>query len=200
MESFLTHYGYWALFFVSVATSACIPLPSEVAFALAGALCSSKFNGHTHLNFTAVLFWGTVGSLVGSVITYEVGRTAGRAIVDRFGKWILLTHRDLDQAEDWFEKYGTISVFLGRLIPVIRAVISLPAGLAEMNRVRFWILSTVGGFLWVLGLAYLGRAAGNTHFTTYLHNFQAPIVVLCVVAIGAFFALRIRTMRRHNRG
>lgn len=203
MQSFISHYGYWALFFVSVATSACIPLPSEVAFGFAGALCSATYASSNHvaaLNFGAVLFWGTVGSLVGSVITYEVGRYAGRAIVDRWGKWLLLTHKDLDHAEAWFSKYGTVSVFVGRIVPVIRAVISLPAGLAEMNRTRFWVLSTIGGFLWVAALAYLGRAAGNNwdHVSKQVHTFQLPIIALCVIAVVAFFGLRIRAVRRQH--
>ncbi len=202
MQSFISSYGYWALFFVALATSACIPLPSEVAFGFAGALCSAHFVSNTHLNIGAVILWGSVGSLVGSAITYEVGRYAGRAIVDRWGKWILLTHKDLDHAEAWFKKYGTVSVFLGRIVPVIRAVISLPAGLAEMKRGRFLVLSGIGGFLWVTALAYLGRAAGNNweHVSKTVHTFQLPIIALCVLAVAAFFFYRIRAVRRHQQG
>ena len=200
MQSLILHYGYLALFLAAVLTSACIPLPSEVAFGYAGALCTVAVGGAKHLNVVDVIVVGTIGSLVGSVITYEVGRYAGRTIVDRWGKWILLTHKDLDHAEAWFAKYGTISVFLGRIVPVIRAVISLPAGLAEMKRAPFWILSTIGSAIWVAVLALLGRSAGS-HWERVSHDFhtlQTPIIVVCVLLIAAFFWTRIRAVRRHG--
>ena len=92
MSSFVQNYGYWALLFLAVIESACAPIPSEVTFGFAGALCTSAVLGHAQFSMWAVILIGTLGSLVGSVIAYEVGRTAGRAIVDRWGKWILLTH------------------------------------------------------------------------------------------------------------
>lgn len=200
MQSLIQNYGYWAIFFFAILTSACIPLPSEVLFGYAGAFCTVAVGGTKHLSLTSVIIYGTLGSLIGSVITYEIGRYAGRALVDRYGKWILLTHKDLDHAEAWFAKYGTISVFIGRIVPVIRAVISLPAGLAEMKRGPFWLLSGIGGFLWVAALALLGRSAGGKwqHVSSTVHTFQLPIIAVCVLAVAAFFYYRIRAVRRHH--
>ncbi len=128
MQSFVQSYGYLALFVLAVLESACIPIPSEVTFGFAGALATTAVTGHAQFTLWAIIVIGTIGSLVGSVIAYEVGRSAGRAIVDRWGKWILLTHHDLDVAEQWFDRYGAPSVLIGRILPVVRTVISLPAG------------------------------------------------------------------------
>jgi len=200
MQTFIQHSGYWALFVVAALTSACIPIPSEVAFGYAGAFCTVAVAGAHPFNIWAVIAVGTLGSLVGSVVTYEVGRYAGRAIVDRWGKWILLTHKDLDASEAWFAKYGAWSVFIGRVIPVVRAVISLPAGLAEMKRSTFWVLSTLGSVVWVAVLAFLGKAAGS-HWQRVSHDFhkaQTPILVIVALLVVGFFWHRIRTVRRHN--
>jgi membrane protein DedA with SNARE-associated domain len=199
MQTFIQHYGYVALFLVAVLSSACIPIPSEVAFGYAGAFCTLAVGGAKHFNLAEVIIVGSVGSVIGSVITYEVGRYAGRPIVDRWGKWILLTHKDLDHAEAWFKRYGAISVFIGRIIPVIRAVISLPAGLAEMKRGPFIALSTLGSVIWVAILAYAGKAAG-AHWQRVshdVHKAQLPIIAVVVVLVVAFFWHRIRTVKRH---
>ena len=142
--------------------------------------------------------------MVGSVIAYELGRKAGRAIVDRYGKWILLSHKDLDSSEVWFQKYGAASVFLGRLIPVVRAFISLPAGVAEMKRGRFIVLTTIGCALWVWILTELGDTAGkNQHFIKYFHDAEYPIIALIVLVLVAGVWHRWHSMKkpaRHARG
>ncbi|HEY5105112.1 MAG TPA: VTT domain-containing protein, partial [Acidimicrobiales bacterium] len=107
MQSFVQNYGYFALLILAIAESACIPIPSEITFVVAGALCTTAVTGHVQFSLWAVIVIGTIGSVIGSQIAYEVGRTAGRTVVDRWGKWILLTHKDLDSAERWFSKYGS---------------------------------------------------------------------------------------------
>ena len=144
MQSFVHHYGYFGLLVLSILSSACFPIPSEVAYGFAGALCTTAITGHAQFTVWGVIVVGTVGSLIGAVIAYEVARSAGRTIVDRWGKWLLLTHQDLDASERWFEKYGSWSVLIGRVLPVVRSFISVPAGLAEMKRGRFIILTTIG--------------------------------------------------------
>jgi membrane protein DedA with SNARE-associated domain len=121
MQSFVQSYGYFALILLSIAESACAPIPSEVTFGFAGAFSTVAVGGAGHFQLWLVILIGTLGSLVGSIIAYEVGRTAGRTIVDRWGKWILLTHKDLDASERWFAKYGTISVLIGRILPDLGA-------------------------------------------------------------------------------
>ena len=187
MQSFINHYGYFGIFVLSVLSSACLPIPSEVAYGFAGALCTTAITGHAQFTVVGVIIDGTLGSLVGAVIAYEVGRTAGRTIVDRWGKWLLLTHKDLDSAERWFARYGAISV---------------PAGLAEMKRGRFVVLTTIGSAAWVALLAGLGYAAGSNwdRVSKDFHYAQYPIIVLIVVALGLAFWHRLRAVRRHNAG
>jgi len=178
----------------------CLPIPSEVTFGFAGALCTAAVTGHAQFSMWAVIVVGTVGSVIGSVIAYEVGRTAGRSIVDRWGKWILLTHKDLDAMERWFEKFGPISVLIGRLVPVVRTVISVPAGIAEMKRGRFVALTAVGAAAWVSLLAALGYAAGANweRVSKNFHMAQTPMIILIVLLMALGFWHRIKTVRRHN--
>ncbi len=204
MQHFISHYGYLGLFIITVLSSACLPIPSEVAFGLAGAFCTTAFTAHPQFNVANVVIIGTIGEVLGAVIAYELGRFAGRAIVDRYGKYLLLSHKDLDSSEVWFEKYGTPSVLFGRLIPVVRALISLPAGLAEMNRVRFLALTAVGSVIWATLLTELGYHAGkNQHFVKYFHDAQYPIIALVVLVLIGGVWHRWRSMKkpaRHARG
>ena len=200
MQSFVQSYGYFALIVLSIAESACAPIPSEVTYGFAGALCTAALTGHAQFTIWAVILIGTLGSLVGSVIAYEVGRTAGRTIVDRWGKWILLTHKDLDAAERWFAKYGALSVLIGRVLPVVRSAISVPAGIAEMKRGPFVILTLIGSAAWVTLLTLLGYAAGAnwSHVSRDFHAAQMPIIIIIVVVLAVGFWHRLRTVRRHN--
>ncbi len=202
MSSFVQHYGYFALFILAIAESALIPIPSEVTFGFAGALATSAVTGHAQFSILGIIVVGVVGSLIGSVVAYEIGRTLGRAIVDRWGKWILLTHGDLDAAERWFARYGAASVLIGRVQPVVRSVISLPAGVAEMKRGPFAILTVIGSAVWIGLLTVLGYAAGS-NWTRVSHDFhllQNPMIVLIVLALAWGFWHRVRTVRRYNAG
>jgi len=200
MQHFISQYGYLGLFLLSLLSSACIPVPSEVAFGLAGAYCTTAFSTHAQFSVWPVVIWGTIGAVVGSIIAYELGRYAGRAIVDRYGKYLLLSHKDLDASEVWFAKYGAPSVFFGRLIPVVRAFISLPAGLAEMKRGRFVVLTTIGSGIWVWLLTELGYRAGkNQHFVKYFKEAEIPIVALVVIVIAAGVWHRWHSMKQPPR-
>lgn len=200
VQSFITHYGYFALFVLSVLSSACIPIPSEVAYGFAGALCTAAVTGHVRFSLWAVIVVGTIGSLVGAVIAYEVGRSAGRTIVERWGKWLLLSTKDLDRAESWFERYGSASVLLGRVIPVVRSFISVPAGMAEMNRARFAVLTTIGSAVWVALIAGLGYAAGSNwkHVSGDFHASEYPIIAVVVLGLAYGLWHRWRTVQREN--
>jgi membrane protein DedA with SNARE-associated domain len=200
MQSIVHHYGYFGLLVLSLLSSACFPIPSEIAYGFAGALCTTAITAHAQFSIWGVIVVGTVGSLIGAVISYEVGRYAGRGIVDRWGKWLLLSHRDLDVSQRWFEKYGSWSILIGRVIPVVRCFISVPAGLAEMKRGRFVILTTIGSALWVALLCGLGYAAGKNwhHVAGDFHDAQWPIVFLIVVVLVAGLWHRIRTVQRQR--
>ena len=200
MSSFVQHYGYFALFLLAIAESALIPIPSEVTFGFAGALTTTAVTGHAQFSILGVVIVGVVGSLIGSVIAYEVGRTLGRALVDRYGKWILLTHHDLDRAERWFARYGNASVLIGRVMPVVRTVISFPAGVAEMRRGPFAVLTVVGSAAWVALLTVLGHAAGAnwTCVSHDVHLAQNPVIAIIMIVLVWGFVLRVRSVRRHH--
>jgi membrane protein DedA with SNARE-associated domain len=129
-------FGYPAIFLLMVLQAACIPIPSEATMALGGALASASFvastagAGHQELNFALVVLVGVLGDLTGSAIAYAVGRQGGRPMIDRWGKYVLLRHHDLDRAERWFGEHGEGAVIGAKLLPVVRSFISLPAGVA----------------------------------------------------------------------
>jgi membrane protein DedA with SNARE-associated domain len=202
MQSFVQHYGYLALIVLSIAESACVPIPSEVTFGFAGALCTSAVTGTTHFSVLWVIVIGTLGSVVGSVIAYEVGRSLGRTVVERWGKWVLLTHDDLDTAERWFARYGNVSVLVGRVVPVVRTVISFPAGVAEMRRGPFLALTALGAAVWVSALTGLGYAAGSnwTRVSHDVHLVQWPVIAVIVALLAYGLVRRVRTVRAHYGG
>jgi membrane protein DedA with SNARE-associated domain len=200
VQSFVQNYGYFALFLLALASAACVPIPSEVFFVFAGALSTAAVTGHAQFALWAVIVIGTIGSLVGSQIAYELGRSAGRTIVDRWGKWLLLSHRDLDRSEVWFERYGSATVLVGRVIPVVRSFVSLPAGMAEMGRGRFIVLTAIGSAAWVALLAALGDAAGsNWHRVSGdFHDAELPAIVFIVALIAFGIWHRVRAVRRER--
>ena len=176
----------------------CLPVPTEVVYVLAGALCTAGVTGHAQMGLAAVLVWATVGSVLGAAGAYEVARSLGRALVDRYGKWLLLSHRDLDRAEAFFARWGSATVLVGRLVPVVHGLISLPAGVAEMDRRRFWMLTTVGSLAWAALLAGLGYAAGSSWGAVShdVHAAQYPIGALIVLVLALGLWHRWRSLRR----
>jgi membrane protein DedA with SNARE-associated domain len=200
VESFVQHYGYFALILLSLATSACIPIPSEITYVVAGALCTTAVTGHVQFTLWAVIVSCSLSAMVGSQIAYEVGRSAGRTVVERWGKWLLLGPHDLEKSERWFEKYGSATVLFGRLLPVVRSFISLPAGIAEMNRVRFATLTLIGSAAWVSLLAGLGYAAGsNWHRVSGdFKDAEWPTIIAVVILLVFAFVHRLRSVRRQN--
>ena len=164
MQHFLETWGYLAVFILTVLESACVPIPSEVTFGLSGALASGAMIGGSHgsLNLGLVIVVGIAGSVVGSLLAYVVGRTGGRALVDRYGKYVLLSHADLDKTELWFSRRGEWMVLYGRVLPFIRTFISLPAGMAEMNVAKFTVFTAIGVSIWVALLSSLGYALGDS--------------------------------------
>jgi len=197
-------YGLYALFFLAFVESTCAPIPSEGTFGFAGAMTAASLTGFHHghpWSVYSVIAVGVIGSLAGSIFAYEIlGLRFGRTIVDRWGKWILLTHADLDTAERWFAKYGAVSVLVGRVIPVVRTVISVPAGVARMNRAHFAALTTIGCAIWVTVLTLLGRAAGQNweHVSNVFHKFQLPVIAILVVLLAIGLRHRIQKVRQHH--
>jgi len=147
MEHFLVTWGYLALFVATFLSSLGIPVGSEVAIAYGGALASGQLitdGTHDHLQLGWVIVVAILGELLGSAAGYAIGYFGGRPLVDRYGKYILVTHKDLDRAEAWFDGKGESVALFGRLIPLVRSFVSLAAGLAEMARGKFAIFTVIG--------------------------------------------------------
>jgi membrane protein DedA with SNARE-associated domain len=161
VQHFIATYGYAAIFLLMAAESACIPIPSELIMTFGGALAAGAVPG-THLNLVVVIIAGVVGNVVGSYIAWAVGRYGGQAALRRWGGRIWLREHDIDRANAWFDRYGSWAVLIGRDLPVVRTFISLPAGIAGMDPLRFGIYTTIGCIPWTAALAYAGGRAPPT--------------------------------------
>ena len=180
--------GYFGIFIMMALESACIPFPSEVIMPFAGFVVHEG-----NLNFVWIVIIGTLGNLVGSLIAYYVGLKGGRPILEKYGKYILVTEDKLDLADDIFNKYGSITVFVGRILPVIRTFISLPAGIARMDIKKFTVYTTLGCLPWTLVLAYLGVILGqNWHILTNYFHILDVILVVAVIALILYWAYKFR--------
>ena len=195
MESFLTHWGYAALIVCGFLEACCIPISSEITFGFAGVLA---YQGH--LNLALVIIIGTLAEMAGSYTSYAVGRVGERPVVERLGKYALVTRKDIDRAERFFAGRGAWTVAVGRMLPVIRAFISLVAGLVEIPAVRFGILSLIGTAIYATVFSLLGYALGSTWHTVshYVSVGSYVFVALVVIAAAGLIAYRLRELRREN--
>jgi membrane protein DedA with SNARE-associated domain len=189
MEHFIvseiSRHGYLAIFLLMTLESACIPIPSEAIMLFGGALTAGATIAgvSAHLNLLTVSLLGLAGNLLGSGIAYAVGRTGGRALVEKWGRYILISHKDLDRAEAYFAKRGEAAVLVGRVLPVVRTFISFPAGVAEMPILKFSLFTLLGSLPWILALAYSGNAvAGNWQS---IAGYFTPISIVFGLAIVA---------------
>jgi membrane protein DedA with SNARE-associated domain len=194
--SFLQWPGVVALMAVE---SACIPFPSELIMPLAGWMLI-KDQGLTVTFTLAAGAYGALGNTIGSVIAYYVGMLAGRPLLNKYGRYILISQHDLDMADRWFSRSGGWTVFVSRLLPVIRTYISLPAGIARMNIVKFLIYTFVGSFIWSTGLAYGGYLLGEhwEQLRDAMRPFD-PFFIAVVVGLVAYYIYRhVKHFRKHS--
>ena len=180
IESFVRSWGYFAVFILMFFESACIPIPSEVTMVFAGFMVSRGI-----MNLWLVTAAGTIANVAGSIATYYIGAKGGRPLVQRYGKYVLISHKKLDTADRWFGKYGEWAVFISRLLPGVRTFISLPAGVARMDVGRFLLYSTIGCVPWCFMLTYIGFKMGENWESVlyYYHRFEYLIIGIIVLAI-----------------
>ncbi len=188
LNDFITNligdYGYLAVFFLMVLESACIPVPSEVTMLFGGALASTAFAGAgNELDLVTVALVGTAGNVVGSWLAYWAGAVGGRPLIDRFGRYVLVLPHEVDRAQEWFERWGELAVFVSRLLPVIRTFISLPAGVARMPFWRFTVYTVLGCLPWTFALAWLGYVLGENW--TEVEDILQPVAWAIAVAVLA---------------
>ncbi len=188
----ITRSGYLGIVLLMGIESACIPLPSEVIMPFAGYLV---FKGT--LVLWIVVLAGAVGCVLGSLLAYAVGAWGGRPLVERYGKYVLISRRDLDLADRWFRERGGIIIFVGRLLPVIRTFIAFPAGVARMPIWRFCLYTFLGSLIWCALLAWIGVKLGE-HWDTlgnWFHRFDATILAVLLVAFGLYVWRHVRHLR-----
>jgi membrane protein DedA with SNARE-associated domain len=178
--------GYLGVLFLMAIESACIPLPSEIIMPFAGYLV---YRGQFNLFWAATA--GAIGCNVGSIVAYEIGRYGGRPLVERYGSYVFLGHHELEMAERFFQRFGAPAVFIGRLLPVIRTFIALPAGIGKMPRLRFHIYTFVGSWPWCFALAWIGMKLGERWDTDprlkeWFHRLDAVIILLLLSGITWF--------------
>ncbi len=199
MEHCLNTWGYVALFVATFIASMALPVGSEIATGYGGALASGQLASTAdehHLTLIGVIVVAAVGEITGSLAGYAIGDVGGRPLEDRYGRFLLLTHKDLDRAEAWFDGRSESLVLAVRFIPLLRSFISLVAGLAEMAVVKFTIYTVIGCTLWSAALASIGYGLGSSwHHVLDAFSFASSIVAgLVVLAIVAAIAHRVHTL------
>jgi membrane protein DedA with SNARE-associated domain len=201
VEHFLETWGYLAVFALSFISAMGIPVGAELALIYGGVLASGQVPGESHpLNLAGVILVGIAGELLGALAGYAIGMYGGRPLVDKVGKYVLLTHRDLDRAEAWFAKRGEPFALLGRFVPLLRSWVSLACGLGEMAIGKFVLFSFIGIAIWCTALVSLGYSLGSS-YNHVLHAFSAAgyvIGALFVVAVIIAIAHRWRVYRRNR--
>jgi membrane protein DedA with SNARE-associated domain len=180
--------GYGGVVLLMAIESACVPLPSEIIMPFAGYLV---YKGQ--FNLWAVGVAGAFGCVLGSWVAYYVGLYGGRPMIEKYGRYVLLSRHDLDLADRWFARYGEVIVFFSRLLPVIRTFIAFPAGVARMNLTRFTLYTFLGSLPWCIGLAYVGQILGeqwdkNETLKTWFHRFD--FLIGAAILLGAIWWVR----------
>ncbi len=188
---FVRDAGLPGIFLLMALSSACIPIPSEVVMLFAGfAVADPTQSGSSHhLTMLGIVLAGLLGTMVGSWVAYAIGRGGRLELLERHGSKLHMGPAQIARAERWFERYGQPAVLFGRVIPLIRAFVSLPAGIARMPFWRFTVLSLLGSIPWVLALAFAGRALGS-NWTSLRKGFQyVDYAILALVVVGIVYAL-----------
>lgn len=170
--------------------SACLPIPSEIIMPFSGYLVAiGKFA------LWPVIIWGAVGNLIGSIIAYFVGIYGGRAFIKKYGKYILLSQEELDKSENFFKKYGSLSIFFSRLLPIVRTFISLPAGIARMPFWKFCFYTLIGSLPWSAFLTYTGIFLGENwrSIEVYFRRFDWLIGILIIITISYWLYKKLKS-------
>jgi len=178
--------AYVVVFLLMALQSACIPIPSEVIMPFAGYRL-----GHGWLDLCILATVASIASNLGSIPAYYLGAKGGRPMVERYGRFILLKHHDLDLADRFFARFGSLAVLIGRMLPIVRTFIAFPAGIAKMNQVRFHVYTFIGSWPWCFALAYIGMKLGNRwdsdpRLKAAFHRFQLGVELVILAAIVWF--------------
>ncbi len=198
-SGWVTHWGYWGIILLMAMESSIFPVPSEIVIPPAAFLAAQG-----QLSFTGVIMAGTVGSYLGAAITYWVALLVGRPLILKFGRYFFVSPEKLGRAEVWLNRYEAGGVFFARLLPVIRHLISIPAGVLRMSFVTFSLMTIAGSAIWCAILAYIGRAAyraepnllADPEAMVRFAKSQGHWIFLLVLGFAALYFLVLRFSRR----
>lgn len=186
-------WGYWGVLLGMALESACMPVPSEIVLPFGGYLVSRGI-----MSFWEAVSAGLLGGVLGSVISYVVGYYGGRPLILKYGRYVLITQKDVARADRLFERYGTRIVFWARFLPIVRTFISLPAGVARMNFSRFLLYTVFGSLPWTIIFTYGGLKLGENWMAirTLLERFDIAIAVVVILSLGLWLVTKIRAINR----
>lgn len=189
---FIDSWGYTAVALLMAAENACIPIPSELILGFAGYLIFAE-----RMTFTGAMIAGMVGGMLGSIFAYYVGDKGGRPFVDKYGKYFFVKKSHVDLAQRWFDKYGVKAVFFSRMLPVVRTFISLPAGFAHVNMMKFLVFTFIGSLPWTALILYIGMVLGESWKEMLAVGHEISIVfVIVAVAVCGYFYYKSRKKKR----
>jgi membrane protein DedA with SNARE-associated domain len=192
--------GYAGIAGLITLNSSGIPIPSELIMPFSGYLV---YLGR--FNLVLVALAGTVGCNIGSAIAYWIGAKGGRPLVERYGRWVLMSSHDLDRMSRFFEKYGSIAILIGRMLPIVQTFVAFPAGIAKMARLRFHIYTTVGSLIWYFCLASIGRKLGEAWDTDprlheWFHRFHMVVELALLAGVIYFLWSHLSRSRNQSAG
>lgn len=201
-------YGLYAVFLLMF-VDAILPAASEIVMVYGGAVAAGAFAGSdvtvfgaeiesTGWAYVAIALAGTIGYTLGSILGWAIGRYGGRPYLEKHGRWLHVTPEKLDKADAWFERYGDATVFVSRMLPVVRSFVSIPAGIGEMPLVRYTMLTFAGTIPWCFGLAAVGLALGS-QWEEFHESFRYADYAIVALVVAGIVALAYRTHRRRTR-
>jgi membrane protein DedA with SNARE-associated domain len=192
IASVISAMGYPGIVLLMGIESACIPLPSEAIMPFAGYIVSRG-----EMNLWLAGLAGAIGCNLGSIVGYWLGAKGGRPAILRYGRYVLMSPHELELVERWFARWGEVTVFVARLLPVVRTFIAFPAGVAKMNQFRFHLYTFLGSLPWCLALAFVGKKLGDNWQSIKVYFHKADVVIVAIVVLGGawFVWTRVRTLR-----
>src|ERR1700722_4575903 len=190
--------GYKGIVALLALNSSGIPIPSEVILPFSGFLVPLG-----RFNLILVAAMGAIGCNIGSAIAYWIGAKGGRPLVERYGKWVLMSHHDLDRMTGFFDRFGSITILVGRMLPIVQTYVAFPAGIARMSRLRFHIYTTVGSLIWYFCLAWIGMKLGAAWDTDprlheWFHRFHLVVIAILVAGVAWFVWSHVIKARRQS--
>jgi len=194
----MTSHGYLALIILAFLQACCIPISSEVVFAFSGVIASGAIVSPHKFSVVAVIVIGTLAEMGGSLTSYAIGRRGGRTLLERYGKWVLVSRSDLDRAERFFAGRGAWTVAVARMLPFVRCFASFGAGVVEIAAVPFTIFSFIGTAIWATALTLLGYNLGQ-EVTRLYNRFTLVGIALAVLFVAALIAHRVHAIRKDAR-